>query len=48
MILSHCNFYSKTLKNHVDVNVLLPSMADNDHFFHELSEVYDKRSIPVL
>lgn len=48
MILSPCNFYSKTLKNHVDVNVLLPSMADNDHFFHELSEVYADRSIPVL
>lgn len=48
MILSHCNFYSKILQNHVDVNVLLPSMADNDHFFHGLSEIYRERRIPVL
>ena len=48
MILSHCNFYSKVLENHVDVNVLLPSMADNEHFFHGLSEIYADRSIPVL
>lgn len=48
MILNHCNFYSKTLNNHVDVNVLLPSMADNDHFFHTLDEIYQQRTIPVL
>lgn len=48
MILSQCNFYSKTLNNHVDVNVLLPSMADNGHFFHSFEEIYQKRTIPVL
>jgi len=48
MILNHCNFYSKVLNNHVDVNVLLPSMADNDHFFHNLDEIYQERKIPVL
>lgn len=48
MILNHCNFYSKTLNNHVDVNVLLPSMPDNHHFFHGLEEIYQQRNIPVL
>ena len=48
MILNHCNFYSKVLENHVDVNVLLPSLPDNDHFFHSLDEVYAQRKIPVL
>lgn len=48
MILNHCNFYSKILNNHVDLNVLLPSMADNDHFFHSFEEIYHSRSIPVL
>lgn len=48
MILNHCNFYSKVLQSHVDLNVLLPSMADNDHLFHDLNEIYDERKIPVL
>lgn len=48
MILSHCNFYSKVLNNHVDVNVLIPSIPDNDHFTHDLDEVYKERNIPVL
>jgi putative tributyrin esterase len=48
MILCHCNFYSKTLNNHVDVNVLIPSIPDNDCFFHSLDEVYKERKIPVL
>lgn len=48
MILSHCNFFSKTLHNHVDVNVLLPSMPDNSHFFHSFDEIYARRTIPVL
>lgn len=48
MILNHCNFYSKILNNHVDVNVLLPTMADNEHFFHSLDEIYQPRRIPAL
>lgn len=48
MILSHCNFFSKTLNNHVDVNVLLPSMPDNSQFFHSLDDIYMERTIPVL
>jgi len=48
MILNHCNFYSKILNNHVDVNVLLPTMADNEHFFHSLDEIYQERKIPAL
>lgn len=48
MILSRCNFYSKILQNHVDVNVLLPSMSDNDHFFHGLDEIYRERKPAVL
>lgn len=48
MILSHCNFYSKVLNNHVDVNVLIPSLPDNAHFFNDLDEVYKDRTIPTL
>ena len=48
MILSHCNFYSKVLHNHVDVNVLIPTMPDNDYFTHDLDEIYKERNIPVL
>lgn len=48
MILSHCNFFSKTLLNHVDVNVLIPSMADNDCLFHELTEIYEPRPVKAL
>lgn len=48
MILSRCNFYSKVLENHVEVNVLLPSMADNEYFFHNLDEIYEKRKYPAL
>lgn len=48
MILNHCNFFSKVLNNHVDVNVLLPAMPDNAHIFHSLEEVYAQRTIPVL
>lgn len=48
MILNHCNFYSKILNNHVDVNVLLPAMPDNDQIFNSLEEIYKKRKIPVL
>lgn len=48
MILNHCNFYSKSLENHVDVNVLLPTLPDNDYFFHDYEEIYKKREIRVL
>lgn len=48
MIFNHCNFYSKVLNNHVDVNVLLPSMEDNQCFSHTLDEIYQERNIPVL
>ncbi len=40
MIFCQCNFFSKVLKNHVNVNVLLPSMPDNECFFHEYNEIY--------
>lgn len=48
MILSHCNFFSKTLQNHVDVNVLIPSMADNDCLFHEMEEIYKPGRMKAL
>lgn len=48
MILSHCNFYSKALENHVDVNVLLPTMTDNDYFFKTYDEIYGERKVGVL
>lgn len=49
MILSHCNFFSKTLLNHVDVDVLLPSVPDNDCIGMELEEIYTPvKPYPVL
>lgn len=48
MILNRCNFFSKTLKNHVDVNVLLPSMADNDCLFYSLPQIYEKKAVKAL
>lgn len=49
MILNRCNFFSKTLKNHVDVNVLIPNMPDNSCLFNSLEEIYDdKKEVSVL
>ena len=49
MILSHCNFFSKTLLNHVDVDVLLPSVPDNDCIGMTLEEIYTPvKPYPVL
>ena len=49
MILSHCNFFSKTLLNHVDVDVLLPSVPDNDCIGMALEEIYTPvKPYPVL
>ncbi len=42
MIHCQANFFSKILMNHVDVDVLLPSMPDNDILFNDLSTVYPK------
>ncbi|WP_312641485.1 alpha/beta hydrolase family protein [Hydrogenoanaerobacterium sp.] len=40
MILCQCNFFSKALKNHVTLNVLIPSMPDNDCLHASYSEIY--------
>ncbi len=48
MILNRCNFFSKTLKSHVDVNVLLPSMADNDCLYHSLPRIYEQKTMKAL
>lgn len=40
MILNRCNFFSKILCNHVDVDILLPSVADNDCLFRSLDDIY--------
>ena len=49
MILNRCNFFSKTLLNHVDVDILLPSMPDNDCVGASLDEIYrDRAPWPTL
>ena len=49
MIYCQTNFYSKILKSHVDVDVLLPSMPDNSIVSHDLQEVYPQNvRHPVL
>ncbi|MBR1821047.1 MAG: esterase family protein [Clostridia bacterium] len=48
MILCDCNFFSKTLENHVSAQVLLPSMFDNDALFADLNEIYRPRKFPAL
>lgn len=42
MTLSQCNFFSKVLQNHVTVNVLIPSLPDNDCLHAPLDEIYPK------
>ena len=42
MNLFHCNFFSKTLKNHVDLNVLIPTMKDNECLNAGYDEIYKK------
>ena len=49
MILNKCNFFSKTLCNHVDVDVLIPSMPDNDCVKTDLEDIYSSdKKWPVL
>lgn len=48
MILNRCNFFSKTLCNHVDVDVLIPSVPDNDCIGASLEDIYKKKAWPVL
>lgn len=49
MILNHCNFFSKVLASHVDVNILLPSLPDNDAYKAEtLENTYIYKQYPVL
>jgi putative tributyrin esterase len=40
MIFCECNFFSKTLKNHVNVNVLIPNLRDNDCLHASYNEIY--------
>lgn len=40
MILTRNNLFSKTLKSHVGVNVLIPGLPDNEVLFHDLDQVY--------
>lgn len=40
MTLCTCNFFSKTLQNHVTVNVLIPSLPDNDCLRAAYDEIY--------
>ncbi len=48
MISCQCHFFSKALKSHVGVQVLLPAMFDNDTLFSSYEEVYLPRRFPVL
>ncbi|MGB7605948.1 MAG: alpha/beta hydrolase family protein [Lutisporaceae bacterium] len=43
MIFCQCNFFSKVLKNHINVNVLIPSLPDNDCLHASYDEIYPKR-----
>lgn len=49
MVSLTCNFFSKTLLNHVDVDILLPSCPDNDCVNAPLERIYgDAPAYPVL
>lgn len=49
MILNRCNFFSKVLASHVDVDILLPAMSDNDAWKAScLNDVYTPYEAPVL
>lgn len=49
MISLKCNFFSKVLLSHVDVDILLPSMKDNDCVNTPLDDIYaDTPPCPVL
>ena len=49
MILNKCNFFSKTLLNHVDVDILLPGVGDNDCVGASLEDIYaPQKPFPVL
>lgn len=48
MIYTQCNFFSKVLQNHVDVNVLLPCMEEVESLSQELDVIYQKREMPAL
>ena len=40
MTFCTCNFFSKSLKNHVSVNVLIPSLPDNSCLHADYDEIY--------
>lgn len=40
MTLCTCNFFSKVLKNHVSVNVLIPSLPDNECLHADYDDIY--------
>ena len=49
MILNKCNFFSKALLNHVDVDILLPGVGDNDCVGASLEDIYAPQNpFPVL
>jgi len=49
MILNQCNFFSKTLSGHVDVDLLLPGPSDSDCLGLPLDGIHRKRApAPVL
>ena len=49
MILNKCNFFSKALLNHVDVDILLPGVGDNDCVGASLEDIYaPQKPFPVL
>lgn len=49
MVRLTCNFFSKILLNHVDVDILLPSRPDNDCVNAPLEQIYgDEPAWPVL
>lgn len=49
MLLNKCNFFSKVLASHVDVDILLPSLSDNDAYLAKsLTDVYRTKKYPVL
>ena len=49
MIYNRVNFFSKVLCQHVDVDILLPSMSDNETYLaNNLDSVYQKKEYPVL
>lgn len=49
MILNRVNFFSKTLLNHVDVDILIPNLPDNDCLHADYDQIYvEGRRWPCL